>query len=286
MPSEKVNTNHPEVNMMTIRCAVLSVLAIGAAASIGTARADKLVLGNEGSYPPFSITDASGRVTGAEPEIAREMCKRMNAECEIVAMDFKALIPALLQGKIDAIATQIKPLPERKERALFGIPIVYNPDAYVIPADKDYAFTKEGLKGLKFGLQRGSAQSKYVAEKFGDAVEIVFYDNPDQIRLDLLNKRVDLTLGPRINWSIELVSKPEGKGWKLAGGEIWTGDASIPEAERGSSWIVRKDSQPLLDRMNTALKAMIADCTFTQIRAKFIPAAIVPGESVCVEKKS
>lgn len=272
--------------MIAIKNGLPLVILIGALASATSARAEKLVLGNEGSYPPFSITDASGKLTGAEPELAREMCKRMNAECEIVAMDFKALIPALLQGKLDAIATQIKPLPERKERALFGIPIVYNPDSYVIPAGKDYAFTKEGLKGLKFGLQRGSAQSKYVAEKFGDAVEVVFYDNLDQIRLDLLNKRVDLTLGPRINWSIELISKPEGKDWKLSGGEIWTGDVSIPEAERGSSWITRKDSQPLLDRMNAALKSMIADCTFTQIRAKFIPAAIVPGEQACIEKKA
>lgn len=271
---------------MTMRHIVLSAFVVGAMASASSALADKLVLGNEGSYPPFSITDASGKLTGAEPEIAREMCKRMKAECEIVGMDFKALIPALLQGKIDAIATQIKPLPERKERALFGVPIVYNPDSYVVPEGKDYAFTREGLKGLKFGMQRGSAQSKYLIEKFGDAIEIIYYDNPDQIRLDLLNKRVDLTLGPRINWTIELLSKPEGKGWKLAGGEIWTGDPSIPEAERGSSWIVRKDSQPLLDRMNAALKSMIADCTFTQIRSKFIPVAIVPGENACTEKKS
>jgi len=271
---------------MTNKSAWISSLIVGVMTAAAPAWADKLVLGNEGSYPPFSITDASGKLTGVEPELAREMCRRMQAECEIVAMDFKALIPALLQGRMDAIATQIKPLPERKERALFGIPIVYNPDSYVIPADKDYTFTKEGLKGLKFGLQRGSAQSKYVAEKFGDAVEIVLYDNPDQIRLDLLNKRVDLTIGPRINWTIELIAKPEGKNWKLAGGEIWTGDPSIPEAERGSSWIVRKDSQPLLDRMNAALKSMIEDCTFTQIRAKFIPTIIVPGESVCVEKKS
>lgn len=272
--------------MMTIRPAVISIFVVSAVASASPTWADKLVLGNEGSYPPFSITDASGKLTGVEPELAREMCRRMNAECDIVAMDFKALIPALLQGRMDAIATQIKPLPERKERALFGIPIVYNPDSYVIPEGKNYTFTKEGLKGVKFGLQRGSAQAKYVAEKFGDAVDVVFYDNPDQIRLDLLNKRVDLTLGPRINWTIELLSKPEGKDWKLAGGEIWTGDPSIPEAERGSSWIVRKDSQALLDRMNTALKSMIADCTFTQIRARFIPAPIVPGESTCVEKKS
>jgi hypothetical protein len=31
------------------------------------ARADHLKLGNEGIYPPFSIVDSSGKLTGIEP---------------------------------------------------------------------------------------------------------------------------------------------------------------------------------------------------------------------------
>ncbi|MGL4290257.1 MAG: transporter substrate-binding domain-containing protein, partial [Phreatobacter sp.] len=80
----------------------LTVVTLVAGASFSAA-AEKLVLGNEGSYPPFSMVDPSGRLTGLEPELAREMCRRMNVECEIVVMDFKALIPALLQSKLDAV---------------------------------------------------------------------------------------------------------------------------------------------------------------------------------------
>ena len=72
-------------------------------------RADKLTFGNEGTYPPFSILDPSGKLTGFEPELAREMCKRMGAECDIVAMDFKALIPSMMQGKLDGVVSQITP---------------------------------------------------------------------------------------------------------------------------------------------------------------------------------
>ncbi|MCK0198196.1 transporter substrate-binding domain-containing protein [Ancylobacter sp. 6x-1] len=271
---------------MTTKSRLAGAALLCAAFLPTTAFADKLVLGNEGSYPPFSITDAAGKLTGVEPELAREMCKRMNADCEIVAMDFKALIPAMLQNKLDAIATQIKPNAERKERALFSIPIVYNPDGFVVKAGAPDELTKENAKGMKFGQMRGTVQVKYLTETFGDAIEITPYDNPDQIRLDLLAGRIDATLGPRINWSIELLSKPEGKDFKFAGGEIWTGDQSIPVALRGSSWIVRKDSQPLLDRMNAALKSMIEDCTFTRIRAQFVPVAIVPAEQACADRKS
>jgi len=180
--------------------------SIGVAASLlaggtATAFAEKLVLGNEGSYPPFSMVNASGALTGLEPDLAREMCKRMKVECEIVVMDFKALIPALLQNKLDAVVSQTKPLPERKEKVLFGRPVLFNPDSWVVPAAKNYTFTKEGLKGARIGLQRGSAQAKYVAETFGDAVTIVSYDNPDQIRLDLASGRLDMSLGPKISWT-------------------------------------------------------------------------------------
>lgn len=270
--------------MSSKRKSVISAMVLAALLS-SPALAEKLVLGNEGTYPPFSITDTSGKLTGVEPELAREMCRRMGAECEIVGMEFKALIPALLQNRLDAVATQVKPSAERKERALFGVPVVYNPDAFVVKAGKDYSFTREGLKGVRFGQMRGTVQVKYLTDHF-DGVEIVTYDNPDQIRLDLLNGRIDASLGPRINWSIELLSKPEGKGWELAGGEIWTGDQSIPVAERGSSWIVRKDSAPLLERINATLNAMIADCSFTEIRARFVPVAIVPSEAACVAKRS
>lgn len=243
--------------------------------------AEKLIFGNEGSYPPFSIVDTTGKLTGVEPELAREMCKRMKVECDIVVMDFKALIPALLAKKLDGVTTQIKPSPERKEKVLFGMPIVYNPDAYVVSADKHYEFTKTGLQNVRFGVMRGSVQSRYLTEHFGDAIQMTYYDNLEQIRLDLLAGRIDATLGPKLNWNMELISKPEGKNWKLDGGEIWTGDASLPESERGSSWIVRKDSVELSQRMNAALSSMLADCTFTHIRERFVPIAIIPAESRC-----
>ena len=50
-----------------------------------------------------------------EPDLAREMCKRMKVECEIIVMDFKALIPSILQGKFDILISQLLPTPERRD---------------------------------------------------------------------------------------------------------------------------------------------------------------------------
>jgi arginine/ornithine transport system substrate-binding protein len=268
------------------RCAALFWLFAMLSSVAAPARADHLRLGNEGVYPPFSVVDSSGNLTGIEPDWAREMCKRMNADCEFVVMDFKALIPSLLQGKFEALVSQINPLPERKAKALFTIPIVYNPDTYVAPTSSHYEFTKEGLKNVKLGLQRGGADLLYIQRVFGDSIPVVLYDNPDQIRLDLLAHRIDATFGAKINWTLELINKPEGKDWKLDGGDYWVGDPNMPENERGLSWITRKgpEGEALIKRMNDALESMMKDCTFTKIRQKYLQISVLKAEAPCLEK--
>ena len=268
---------------MTTRHAAAGLIAAALMWS-APALAETLKLGNEGTYPPFSVVDSSGKLTGMEPDLAREMCKRMGVECELVVMDFKALIPSLLQGKLDALVSQITPLPERKERALFSRIILQNNFRFVVPANSNYSFTKEGLKGVHIGVQRGGASTKYIGDTFGDAVEQVFYDNPDQIKLELLSHRIDMTFGAEINWRLELIEKPEGKDWKQEGTSYWLGDPSLPPDERGLSWIVRKtDGQPLLDRMNAALNAIIDDCTYTKIRQHYLNFSILPADARCVK---
>lgn len=255
------------------------------AMSSAPARAQALKFGNEGVYPPFSMVDSSGKLTGVEPELAVEMCKRMKTECEIVVMDFKALIPSLLQKKFDGITTQLSPTPERLEKLAFGMPIFLNPGTFVVKKDANYTFSKEGFagKGVKLGLQRGSSMVKYAQDRFGDSLTYVFYDNPDQMRLDLLAGRINMVFDSKINWTIELIDKPEGKDYKLAGGDHWTGDPNVPEKDRGYSWAVRKGDEALITRMNEALASIIKDCTYTKIREKYLKITTLPAEAHCVK---
>ena len=88
------------VTMSRALWAILLSLSIAA-----PAQAAKLLLGNEGTYPPFSILGTDGSLSGLEPDLARAMCERMEAECEIVTMDFSALLPSLISGKIDMIVS-------------------------------------------------------------------------------------------------------------------------------------------------------------------------------------
>ena len=87
----------------------LKLLIIGLAISVISTMAfadghwSKIRIGTEGAYEPWNFTDASGNLVGAELDLARDLCKRMNAECEFVQQDWDGIIPALVNGKYDVI---------------------------------------------------------------------------------------------------------------------------------------------------------------------------------------
>jgi arginine/ornithine transport system substrate-binding protein len=260
----------------------LSAATMGLA---GIAHAASLKLGNEGTNPPFSTVAADGTLTGLEPDLAREACKRMGDDCEFVVMDFMALVPSMLQGKFDLLVGNMTPTDERKEKMLFTRPIVANPVTFVVPKDSDYTFTPEGLAGksVRIGLQRGDINAKYIEKTFGDAIEYSYYDNPEQTILDLTAGRINMLFMPKMTAALRLIDTPQGAGWKFGGGDFYPGQEDIPPAERGNAWPLRKSDAALAEKLNGALNAMLADCTYTEIRKRYISASLLPEDEACVK---
>lgn len=248
-----------------------AVLAAGFSV-LASAQTLNLKLGNEGTYPPFAILATDGTLTGMEPDLAREMCKRIGAECEILAMDFKALLPSLITGKIDLIVSQLTPLPERLEKTEFSRPVVVNPEGFVVPKDWNKGYDNAAFKGVRIGVQKGSGQSNFIETQRPDAVP-VYYENPDQIKLDLLVGRIDAVFGAKINYTIDLIDKPEGRDWKISEEDFWPGGE-----KKGASWAAQKGNTELIAKVDKALNSMIEDCTYTKIRKNYLSVKTLPEE--------
>jgi polar amino acid transport system substrate-binding protein len=71
---------------------------------------------------PFSFVDASHHIVGLDIEIASLVARKMNRKIQIVNLDFGAMIPALMAGKVDMIGACITITPERAEKVLFSKP--------------------------------------------------------------------------------------------------------------------------------------------------------------------
>ncbi|ABB23723.1 transporter substrate-binding domain-containing protein [Pelodictyon luteolum] len=81
-----------------------------------------LRLGTSSVTEPFSFVDGSGMVVGYDIELARRVAAGLSQKLEVVNMDFGALIPALMSGKVDMIAACITITEERSEKVLFSEP--------------------------------------------------------------------------------------------------------------------------------------------------------------------
>jgi arginine/ornithine transport system substrate-binding protein len=260
-----------ERSMRAVQALVLVSASLGALTG-AAAWGESLTLGNEGTYPPFSMIEADGTLKGLEPELARAMCERLRAECQIQAMDFNALLPSLVSGKIDMIASQLWPTPERLEKAEFTDPVLFNPNAFIVQKSWDKGYSPQDMAGKKVAVIQGSSQAKFLRETYPD-LELVAYDNPDQMQLDLLAGRVDAAFGAKLNWIITLIDKPEGADWKVSDENFW--DTGEPV---GLSWAAEKGNTELVQRVNGALESLLQDCTYTEIRRQYFSQPTSPRE--------
>ena len=81
-----------------------------------------LRLGTSSVTEPFSFVDGTGGIVGFDIELASHVAKKLGKKLEIVNMEFGALIPALISGKVDMIAACITITDERAKKVLFSNP--------------------------------------------------------------------------------------------------------------------------------------------------------------------
>jgi len=82
-----------------------------------------LVVGGVSEYTPFNVVGPDGQLTGMDREIIRAAAKRLGIkQVEFQTMKFDELGPSLLAGKIDLIANNYWPTPERERLYAFTMP--------------------------------------------------------------------------------------------------------------------------------------------------------------------
>jgi octopine/nopaline transport system substrate-binding protein len=204
---------------------IVSALALGAmmavaAAGAANAKEWKTVrIASEGAYPPWNATDTSGKLTGFEVDLGNDLCKRMKVTCEFVAQDWDGIIPALQQGKYDAIMSAMTITDERKKVIDFSVPYGTEPSVFAVMADSPLAKSlklgddrvdlndqgkakpvleklADALKGKAVGVQVSTIQADFM-DKHLPKVTMRTYDKIDNAGIDLSSGRVDAMLGDR-----------------------------------------------------------------------------------------
>ena len=280
---------------------VLTLLwAIVAATVFSAPRADAqtkdwktIRIGTEGAYAPWNYSEAGGKLAGFEIDLANELCKRMKAECTIVAQDWDGIIPALQASKYDAIMAAMNITDKRLETINFSDVYAAAPASFAVlkssplakmpgsgevyplatkgaEAQKAIDAMKPMLKGKVVGAQVSTTNLAFVEKYYKDQVDIRSYKTTEQHDLDLAAGRIDAAFAAITYWN-DVISKPEGKDIMIVGpgfsGEV---------LGRGVAAGLRKEDKELKTKFDDAIKAALADGTIKALSVKWFKVDISP----------
>jgi lysine/arginine/ornithine transport system substrate-binding protein len=242
--------------------AALSVALLAVSAGAAHAK-DWTVLrfGVDASYAPFESKAPDGKLVGFDIDLGNEICKRLNAKCVWVEQDFDGIIPALKAKKFDGALSSMTITPQREQQIAFSAKLFNTPTRLVAKSGSTLKPTADSLKGKSVGVEQGTIQETYAKENWAPkGVNVVPYQNQDQVYADLLSGRLDAALQDEVQADLGFLKTPRGKGFAFAGAEIPTGAAAIG---------LRKEDTDLKAKIDKAIADMIKDGTYKKLSAKY-----------------
>jgi polar amino acid transport system substrate-binding protein len=168
---------------MTMKLVAAVPLAVGLCLSVaGHARADELadikakgvlVVGVKADYPPFGYLSPTGENIGIEPDLGRDVAKRLGVKVQFVPVVAANRMQFLEQGKIDLMIATMNDTPER-EKVVDIVQPDYYASGYNIMVPKTVPLkTWAQIKGVPVCAIQGAFYDKEVAQKYG--AEIVAF---------------------------------------------------------------------------------------------------------------
>ncbi len=228
----------------------LLMLSCGFAALSASADEGKIRFGLEALYPPFESKTANGALEGFDIDLGNAVCQAAKVKCEWVDTSFDSLIPGLQSRKFDAINSAMN-VTEKRRQAIDFTDVIYRvPSRLIARANSNLRPAADALAAKNIGVLQGSIQESYAAVHWAPhGVNVVPYQDQNQIYLDLTAGRLDGTLVLAPAGQSGFLSQPLGKGY------AFVGDAVSDDKILGSgiAFGIRKGDEALKQQLNKAI---------------------------------
>jgi polar amino acid transport system substrate-binding protein len=210
----------------------------------------KLTFAMSGLYKPFNYKEG-GELKGFDVEIGKALSKELGLEPNPVATPWETILQGLKGKKFDVIIGSMAYTEERAKQVNFTRPYYLSGGQIFVANDNDSIKSADDLHGKKIGVV---AQSTYweAAQEYTDDMKLY---NSDVTALN------DLTVEGRLDAvitapTVGFEAIKAGLEIKSTGDPLWIEKASIA---------VRKEDEALLEALNKAIEAIVADGTYDQI---------------------
>jgi polar amino acid transport system substrate-binding protein len=197
---------------------------------------------------PMSFVDGNRNLVGFDVELASYVARKQEKKLEVTDMEFGAIIPALIAGKVDMIGAGLSITEERATKVLFSES--YYPSGIAaavrsIKPDLSSSTIKlrgaEDIKDKRIGVLLGSMHDAYATKNYPDARIMQFQNVPDML-MALNMEKIDAAFYDQVSLTEVLNSNKEL-------GLLARNVFSVPIAAG-----INKQNEQLRNHFNTFLK--------------------------------
>ena len=222
-------------------------------------KAGKLVVGIEGTYPPFTYHDPdTNELVGLDIEVAKAVGEKLGVEVEFVEAAWESLLSGVDSGRLDTVINDVGVSDERKEKYDFTDIYLYIPKQVVVRGDNDEIKSEADLQGKKVATTATNVFNPWFEER---GAEIVGIDTPAEAASLLLSGRADFVNFDPLVLKGYLDEHPDAN-MKVA--------FVIPDASEQIAIPVRKGETRLLEAFDKALDELAEDGTLAAISNKYV----------------
>ena len=237
---------------------LVALMMLGTAAA---AMADTLTMGTNASFPPYEFYE-DGQIVGIDAEIAAAIAEKLGMELKIDDMEFKAIIPAVTEGKIDFGMAGMTVTEERLQSVNFSETYATGIQAIIVKEGSEITsvddLSAEGAD-WKIGVQDATTGDIYCTDDFGEGRVSKYAVGADAVEA-LKAGKVDCVI----------IDNEPAKAYVEANEGLVLLDSQY--AVEDYAIAVALENTELLDKINAALKELIEDGTVAAIIEKYIPA--------------
>jgi polar amino acid transport system substrate-binding protein len=144
-------------------------------------------------FPPQSYLDENDEPAGYDIELLEVMAEDLGVELEIIDQEFDALIPGLLAGNFDMIASGMGNTPERAKAVWFSPPYIAFQQLAAVNADAGISSLEDlNQPGRRITALVGSTAAELVRNRFPEAELVELEQQP--AFLEVVSGRADAVI--------------------------------------------------------------------------------------------
>lgn len=218
------------------------------------------------NWNPFEFLD-KGQITGFDIDLLRAMAEKAGYQADIADTGWEAIFEQIRQGQADLAISGITITKERKESYAFSMPYFMSRQA-ILTADPSIQSAQDLLSGKTIAVQNGSTGQE-VMEKLLGKNAAALKKTPMSIQM-LVGNQVDAIVGDAT--SCEAIARQYADHHF----RIIYDDAAFTPELFGILYPAKGDPA-IREKMDKALKDLIADGTYQKIYEKWFHAAPPQG---------